>query len=221
MVPRIAERRWLVLYTDRRYWVISYISTLSKIPKALSGLVTGSGRRGSSLPKPISPAAPGLFNTAECTVSTDGDRAFHDKYLCWLLMLMASLQTAVKEVDVTDALNKSLEPSVLHPALLIGGSKRKTEQPCALRPCQLQGAIVVYWHWNSMFSAHTLQFTPTHHGTAPRHSGTKQAKWESTWPQGQSVYGVLAFSSVFLSEEDKRKSRLQTWQTLAFTKKKK
>lgn len=30
-------------------------------------------------------------------------------------MLMASLQTAVKNVDVTDPLNKSLEPAVLHP----------------------------------------------------------------------------------------------------------
>lgn len=59
-------------------------------------------------------------------------------------MLMASLQTDVKNVDVTDPRNKSLEPSVLHPVLLIGGSKRKTEQPCALSPARLPGAIVVY-----------------------------------------------------------------------------
>lgn len=91
---------------------------------------------GSLLPRPIAPATQVFSPAAECTVSTDGDGAFHDKYLCWLLMLMASLQTAVKNVDVTDPLNKSLEPSVLHPVLLIGGSKRKTEQPCALRPCQ-------------------------------------------------------------------------------------
>lgn len=51
-------------------------------------------------------------------------------------MLMASLQTAVKNVDVTDLLNKSLEPSAFHPVLSIGGSKRKTERPCALRLCQ-------------------------------------------------------------------------------------
>lgn len=160
--------------------------------------------RGSSLqpPKVFSPAA-------ECTVSTDGDRAFHDKYLCWLLMLMASLQTAVKNVDVTDPLNKSLEPSVLHPVLLIGGSKRKTEQPCALRPCQASrghcGALTLKLN---VLSTHI-----TIHSHTPQHCS--QAFWNQISQMRKhmtmraSVYGVLTFSSVFQSERNKNKSRLQ------------
>lgn len=78
----------------------------------------------------------GSFHRLLDAQSAQMETASLDKYLCWLLMLIHSLQTAAKNVDVTDPLNKSLEPSVLHPVLLIGGSKRKTEQPCALRPCQ-------------------------------------------------------------------------------------
>lgn len=153
---------------------------------------------------------PKVFSlAAECTVGTDGDRAFHNKYLCWLLMLMASLQTAVKNVDVTDPLNKSLEPSVLHPVLLIGGSKRKTEQPCALRPCQASrghcGALTLKLN---VLSTHI-----TIHSHTPQHCS--QAFWNQISQMRKhmtmraSVYGVLTFSSVFQSERNKNKSRLQ------------
>lgn len=132
---------------------------------------------------------------------------------------MTFLQTAVKNVDVTDPLNRaSNHPFSIRCCWLVNLRERQNS-PVHSGPARLQGAIVVQWHWGSVFSAHTLQFTPTHHSTASRHSGTKQAKWESTWPWKQSVYGVLTLSSVFQSERNKNKSRLQTWETLAFTKK--
>lgn len=136
-----------------------------------SGTATGRGSADSLLAKPITPASQVFSPSAECTVSTDGDRALHDKYLCWLLMLMASLQTAVKNVDVTDPLNKSLEPSFLHPVLLIGGSKRKTERLYALRPCQASrghcGALTLKLN---VLSTHI-----TIHSHTPRHCS--QAFW--------------------------------------------
>lgn len=99
-------------------------------------------------------------------------------------MLMASLKTAVKDVDVTDPIEwePQAHPLAIRPHL-IGGSKRKTEQSCAFGLCQASrghcGAVTLKLN---VLSTNTLQFTPPKHTIASLTGfwGHKQAKWEST-----------------------------------------
>lgn len=107
VVPRRAKRRWLVIYTEKHYLVVSYISTSWKIlmvREELEHVTTGTTSPGCPPVLWISVVTFKQLPNTQSALKRRGEnlKNFTINIYASCLTLMVSLKTAEEDVDVTD-----------------------------------------------------------------------------------------------------------------------